>query len=193
MTASDQNPGPTQSVSPEETMHNGSEKPSDTGATLATLPVLQSSLTPEGVIAALDAAARKGKLPGLTCEMGGAGKRAFRVADFGKPFESQLIGVIEEVTGTPGVASRTTCRLRMKMVMPVIFVLMLVASVWPGILLTDSMLRMYFSWYTIPTWWWYLPLTVPFVPLAWRKAWRTSIASGRAEAEEILQGISKLV
>ncbi|MBC7773049.1 MAG: hypothetical protein H7210_11175 [Pyrinomonadaceae bacterium] len=199
MTAKDQNPPSPPGAAEELSLQNadlgaaariGSGKPSDVAAARAALPVLHSGLTPQGVMEALDTAARKGKVPGLSSE---AGKRMFRVVDFGKPFESRLIGVIDEVQGMPGTASRISFTIRMKMLMPVIFAVMLIASVWPGILLTDSMLKLYFSWYTIPTWWWYLPLTVPFVPFAFLKAWKTSIASGRAEAAEIVKGISEVV
>jgi len=167
------------------------QKGPSTGASTEThLPTLYSALSPEEVIAALDVSARKGKLPGFAAE---PPRRAFLIADFGKPFESTLIGEMAEATDRPGMKSRIAFSVRMKPTMPTVFMLVLIASVWPGILLTDSMLRMYFSWYTIPTWWWYLPMTVPFVPFAWWKAWKVSRASGHAEAEEIIRGVSELI
>jgi len=208
LTGSEQNPGADQSATPPAGSGIAAVDAGGTPPEVAaseTLPILRSKLTAEGVLAALDAAARKGKLAGFSSEAGGAagaGTRTFRVVDFGKPFESRLIGVIEELKGpggaagmgdAAGAASRITFSIQMKMMMPVIFAVLLIVSVWPGILLTDSMLKLYFSWYTIWTGWWYYPLTVPFVPIAFLKAWRTSVASGKAEAAEIVQGISEVV
>ncbi|MGE3108764.1 MAG: hypothetical protein AB7G11_11690 [Phycisphaerales bacterium] len=139
-----------------------------------------------GVIDALDRAARRGRLPGLTVDREA---KTFVVTDFGRPFESKLEGrVVPRVVleGGGRESAEVESRVRVKPMLPAVFATVLVATVWPGILLTDSMLRLYFSWYTIPTWWWYLPLTVPFCPLAWVKAWRQSKASGGKEGADLM-------
>jgi hypothetical protein len=55
--------------------------------------------------------------------------------------------------------------------LPVIFGLLILFTIWPGVWLTHSMLRAYFSFYTYPewiTWAWYIPFTV--LPLPWMLA-----------------------
>jgi hypothetical protein len=77
--------------------------------------------------------------------------------------------------------------------MPILYALLLGVSIWPGIWLTDSMLRAYFSWYRIPTWWWYLPLTVPTSPWAMWVAVKKSRATGNAAGLELIQKIAAAV
>ncbi len=146
----------------------------------------------KNIIETLDRAARKGNLPGLRIDRVAG---TFSLTDYGKPFESIMQGrVIDEIQsesdgGSKKVRSMIRIKSRIKPTMPVIFVAILIFSVWPGVLLTDSMLKLYFSWYTIPTWWWYIPLTVPFCPIAWRKAWRQSQSSAAAEGRDLIEKI----
>ncbi|MBX3357043.1 MAG: hypothetical protein KF745_01315 [Phycisphaeraceae bacterium] len=129
-----------------------------------------------GAVALLDAMARRGKLAGFEA---GGGDGVFRVRDFGHPFESELVARAERVDGW----TEFTLRRRLRPAMPWVFGLMLVATIWPGVWLTDSMLATYFGWYRgIETWWWYLPLTVPAAPWAMWSAIRKSCAAGDNEA-----------
>jgi len=162
------------------------------------LPTIVSPVPAEQIPALLDAEARKGRLAGLVTNAEGSG-RQFAVRDFGHPFEGVLTGLIESVrpaTGDTtndsapvGDQSRVTFTLKLKPMLPIVFATVLIASVWPGVLLTDSMLKTYFTWYTIPTWWWYFPLTIPFIPFAWLKAMRRSRESMHTEAAEIVARI----
>jgi hypothetical protein len=128
----------------------------------------------------LDQAARRGKLPGFRPT---DSTSRFVLTDFGHPFA----GILEAQHDGNGTI-RFESRLRPGL--PLLFAAILVATVWPGIWLTDSMLRMYFSWYDIPTWWWYLPLTVPFVPLGMLAALRRSRASIAREAEGLIRKVA---
>jgi len=147
---------------------------------------LRAMMPGAAVLDVLDKAARKGRLPGLDVDREA---RTFTMTDFGKPFESVLTGTVTDDAG----AGSSTVRfgIRMKRMLPIVFAVILIATVWPGLPLTDSMLKMYFSSYHIETWWWYLPLTVPFVPLAWRKAMRGSRETGKTEAAELVEKIAK--
>jgi hypothetical protein len=77
---------------------------------------------------------------------------------------------------------------------PWIFALILVLTIWPGVWLTDSMLRSYWDWYSATPWWstyvWYMPLTVPFCPVAMRSALRKSRAAAAAEIPAILAKVA---
>jgi hypothetical protein len=152
--------------------------------------VIRTKLSPEAVVEELNRAARRGKVPGLRADGSKRGATGeFEVSDFGRPFESVLHGRVTR----EGEESVIRFESRVKPLVPVIFVVILVVTVWPGILLTDSMLKMYFSWYTIPTWWWYLPMTVPFSPWAFMKAWKQSKGSAAAEGAEIVKAVGEVV
>ena len=59
--------------------------------------------------------------------------------------------------------------------------------------MTDSMIRTYFSGYDIATWKWYLPLTAPFVPWAMWSAIRKSQVSARGQAAELVEKVRQIV
>ncbi len=144
--------------------------------------------TPAEVLERLDSAARRGKLPGFAkAQKPGS---MFTIADFGAPFESVL--------EARGEAAGSGTRLevlppRLKPLFPWAFALILALTIWPGGWLTDSMMRSYWDWYSAGPWWityiWYMPLTVPFCPLAMRSALRKSRAAAAAEMPELIKKI----
>lgn len=148
------------------------------------LPVLRIDYPAAEVVRRLEAAARKGKLPGFEP---GSGNELFRVSDFGRPFESRLVAKVLESDAS---GSTLGFSVQMKPVMPAVFALILAITIWPGVWLTHSMLRAYFSGYDYQTWMWYLPLTVPFVPLALFSAWRKSTSTAADEAPKIVDRVS---
>jgi len=159
------------------------------------MPEIESPGDPTSLIAKLDAAARRGKLPGFAPAAGGTGTR-FELADFGAPFESRLSGAaIDGIT--PGTARIRFDRPRLKPLLPWVFALILASTIWPGAWLTDSMLRSYSNWYASRPDWvtyaWYLPLTVPFCPMAMLSALRKSRASGAAEIPPLLDMVAAAV
>ncbi len=154
------------------------------------LPTIRTALSATEIVVRLDQAARRGKLPGFhkSSEAG-----LFVISDFGTPFESIMAARAQsQVNGT-----ELAFELRIKPTMPWLFAAMLVITVWPGVWLTHSMLQTYFpSWYTISfllTCAWYLPLTVPFVPLGLLQAMRKSRTSARTEALDLIEKIRGLV
>ena len=153
------------------------------------LPTVLSPLSGVEILARLDGAARRGKLPGFHK---GQSDSLFHLADFGAPFESAL-----DATAAPnGSGTSISFELRLKPLMLWVFVAGLVLSVWPGVWLTDSMLKTYFSWYTMSFWWtcaWYLPLSVPFVPIAILQAIKRSRTSAEQAALELITKVRSLV
>jgi hypothetical protein len=161
----------------------------------AQLPRLISPLSGIEVVSKLDAAARRGKLPGF--HKGGAGPNGgeevlFHLTDFGHPFES----ILEARSAPHGSGSALQFSLRLRGRMLWIFIISMVLTVWPGVWLTDSMMRTYFSGYSLGMWGtcaWYLPLTVPFVPLGIWRAIQKSRSSAHASAVELIENVRTFV
>ncbi len=111
------------------------------------------------------------------------------MTDFGRPFE----GVLEarHVPMSDGTGSELVFRVRLKPVLPIVYAVVLVLTVWPGVWLTDSMLRTYFTSYDFTTAYWYVPLTLPFVPWGMWTAIKKSRKSARVEAEELIGDVRK--
>lgn len=154
------------------------------------LPRLVIPCSPAEALARLEAAARRGKLAGFHRPQRGDGSALFTVTDFGHPFESVLLARSDSPSEDQTIL-RFDLRLRPKLAW--VYLLVLILTVWPGVWLTDSMLRTYFSGYDYRTWMWYLPLTVPFVPWGMWVAVRRSRTSARVEAMKIIQSIAALV
>ena len=149
------------------------------------LPTLRTALPASEALARLDRRARAGKLPGYMT----LGARTFRVDAFGQPFDGELIAAISD----PGDDGRSaiTFRLRTLRRMPVIFAVVIVFTVWPGVLLTDALIPGEWGWW--PTWWWYLPLTILPLPFAVPKLWNRSQAALRTHAIEQIGRIEKAI
>lgn len=158
------------------------EPPQQVPHVTGNLPELRAPMSAEQVVGALETAARRGRLPGFSPVSGG-----FRFRDFGAPFECELAAT---TTPLPSGGTSISFAIRIRPVPPWIFGIVLAVSIWPGIYLVDSMLKHYFSWYDFPTWWWYLPLTVPTSPWALMSALKKSRASGEAEARELISKVA---
>jgi hypothetical protein len=148
------------------------------------LPTITSPLPPAEAIARLDRLSKRGKLPGFEKIPGGGG--GFTCDIFGAPFDRELVAQVV-TTSSGGCEINAQSRLRLKL--PLIYAAVLIVTVWPGVWLTDSMLKIYFSWYTIETWWWYMPMCLLMIP-AVRKQWKTSQAVAAEETAELLKKIA---
>ena len=125
-------------------------------AALRALPTIRTKLTPQAFLAAADAASKAGKLPGFEKT-----PAYFNTLLFGAPFDRTM--TTSANAGPDHTTISFSTRLLLKM--PLIFAVLIIFSIWPGVTLTHSLLRTYFPAYTIQTWWWYLPLTI--LPLPW--------------------------
>lgn len=153
-------------------------------STTHTLEALDVRLSPAEITSTLDRAARRGEMPGYRT---GPGVPLFVISDFGTPFESELraTALDQSSVGNAGV-TRIRWELAIKRRLPLVFLVVLVASVWPGVWVTDSMIRTYVPSYDFATWMWYLPLTVPCVPWVMWTSMKKSRASAQAEAESLV-------
>jgi hypothetical protein len=140
------------------------------------------ALSPDQILARLDEMARRGRLPDFRpC----AGDALFAVCGLGYPFEHELIA-----RATPnGSGTTLSFTLRMRCRMPLVAGIVLALTVWPGVWLTDSMLRTYWEAYDFNTYLWYLPLTILPIPFGWVKAVRRSRESARHATADVTKKI----
>lgn len=122
---------------------------------------------------------KRGKFPGFI----EAAEGRFTALLFGSPLDHDLLGHIEETEG----GSRITFATRIQRRFPIIFWTVMILTVWPGVWMTDSMIRTYIPSYKFQTWMWYIPLTVIPLPWYWLKMLRDSKASAMAHAQELIE------
>lgn len=150
--------------------------------------MLRSPMTPAEAIDACDALARAGKLPGFRRVSPTSGEA--RV--FGQPFDRDLL--VSAIDAPNGCVVRLATRLRRKT--PIAFGVVGVATVWPGVWLTDSLIQTYFSGasnWVVKTWMWYLPLSILPLPFAARSMWRKSRDTAAEHFAELQQRIASIV
>lgn len=155
-------------MTPEETRHN-CVTPLDVGDGLARLERLS----------------RKGRLAGFrrvdgsTCE----------ASVFGSLYDRVMTVSLTPAEGGTRVAMST----RLKPLTPAVVVVVMVFTLFPGVVVTHSMLETYFGGYPGALWVtcaWYLPLTLLAVP-ALLKQFRTSEAAAKEHALETAQKIAR--
>lgn len=157
-------------------------------ATEEPLPEVVTPLEKDQIISRLEAASKRGKLagwqsPSRRTPPAGA---AFALKDFGHPFESILLA---RASAEPQGGTRLAFSIKLQRTLPIVYWAVMVASVWPGCWLTDSMLRTYFTGYDYNTYLWYLPLTAPFVPWTMWSLHRKSSRSAREEARDLIRKV----
>lgn len=157
------------------------------------LPTLTTTLTPDQVIQRLQALAKRGKLPDFKILDEGVSPtaRRFQMLAFGSPYDRDLFGEARRESTTTAISF--TSRLKRKF--PIIVIVTMIVSLWPGVWLTDSMLSTYFSWYPRQFWVtcaWYLPLTLAAIPMLW-KQYTKSERLTHAETLETIQKIAAAI
>lgn len=155
------------------------------------LPPLPTPHPPRRVIELLTNAAKEGKLPGFIAtsppvQTPPTSPTIFSVEAFGTVFEHEVRATAQPAaSGQPWLLHFSLHLLPKK---PTLFLAVIIISIWPGLPMTDAMLRSWIAWYDgLPLWAtaaWYLPLTI--LPLPWLCAswYRASTASANAHALE---------
>lgn len=146
------------------------------------LPAISSPIAPAAILARLSTASKRGRLAGFIAEPGG---NAFRAALFSEPFDHELRAAIEPA---PGGGSIIRASARMLPKMPLIFAVVLIITVYPGVLLTDTMIPGEWGW--IDTWIWYVPLTALPIPWIWAKLMKKSRTGAGLSAYELLHKLA---
>jgi hypothetical protein len=154
-------------------------------ATHAEVPTLRVAMGAPAVLDALLRRSQQGKLPGFRrADSTASGPPGFVVDIQGTIYDRDLIGSIHPALG--GSEIRFTSRLRRRL--PWIVIVVTVLTFWPGVLLTDSLLTTWFSWYPKQMWVtaaWYLPLCVLTIPVLW-KQYKASEKAAEAHLRETL-------
>ncbi|HBS28996.1 MAG TPA: hypothetical protein DEB06_06000 [Phycisphaerales bacterium] len=152
-------------------------------------------MTPEAFVDGVARLSRQGKLPGFERRPAeDQSARSFRVLAFGGVFDHELCASVRPApSGAGGVLATFSLRVLRKT--PAILLGVLALTLWPGLPLTDSMLRLTFGWYDrlgVQTWWWYLPLwAISLPPL--RTQWKRARAEARADALKQIEKIAGAV
>jgi len=150
------------------------------------LPSLTCPVAPDEVQKRLHARAARGKLAGY--ERVSASE--FRIAAFGAPYDKRLIG---RITPDPGqnAGSRVDFEVVWLKKLPAIMAVVVVLMFWPGVWLTDSLIKTYFTSYPQNGWLtaaWYLPLCALALPVLW-KQWKGSGAAADEHARETVEAL----
>ncbi|MBX3377288.1 MAG: hypothetical protein KF678_09845 [Phycisphaeraceae bacterium] len=146
------------------------------------LPRIVVGAGADTVVEKLRTASKRGRLAGFTApSQGGA---LFSVAAHGRPFDGVLAGWLND--------GRLEFRLNMHRRLPVIFAVVLLATVWPGVYFMDELIAVFLPslWRPWVTYYWYLPLTVLPLPWVWVGLMRRSRATIHASALEAIGKIA---
>ncbi len=157
------------------------------------LPALTAALSPGEALGRLAAASKRGRLAGFV-RQGGASS-ACRVAIEAGAYDHDLLARFSPLADDPAAHSCVTFDLRLRRRTPAVVVVIVLISFWPGLPLTDTMLRQSFLAYNelpIETWWWYIPLMVISLPALW-KQFRSSQRRAREEARKVIGTIADLL
>ncbi len=156
------------------------------------LPSLRSSLSVAQIIDRLARESKRGRLAGFRhLNQHDGSSPAAAVTAFGGVYDYDLI-IRPLPLGPQQSGSRVEFELRLLRKMPAVAILLFIFSIVPGLQLTHSMLSIYFSWYTIQTWWWYLPLVLLSAPFMW-KQFKASQAEARRDAAVTIGKIGTLL
>ena len=150
---------------------------------------LTVALTPEQIVAKLDAAARRGKLAAFERR---AAPLLFRVEAFGTPFE----GTLNATASTSAEGTTLTYSRAFRPAWPWGFAMVLILSVWPGVVLTESLLAATFpswTWLWKTTYYWYLPLAIVGGIWGWIGAIKKSRLTVAASAHEMAEKIAAIL
>ena len=158
----------------------------DSAQAPSALPDIVTDVSPGEIAERLSKASRRGDVSGF--ERDGS---SWYITRFGAPFESMLRPTVE----AHGDGSRITFTRSLKPVMPAVFAVVTVLTVWPGVWLTESLIASMFaeSSFWKYTTWWYLPLAI--VGGAWGlwAAWRQSNSTGDREGAERVEKIARVL
>jgi hypothetical protein len=146
-------------------------------ASLHAPPAIRMRLSADEAIKRLDRLAVKGRLPGFATYPESS---RFEVVLFGEPFDRALVGTIHNSADSAQHTIDFT--LRVKSRVPIIFAITIVLTIWPGVVLTDSLIPGAWGWW--PTWWWYLPLVILPLPFMLPRMWKKSEAGAADHLRE---------
>jgi len=154
----------------------------------AGLPEIETDLSSQEIQSRLLNLSKKGKLPGFDGE---SADGIASVIAHGIPFDSTMSIHLE--------SGKVSFQVKLLRLIPTIFAITLIVTVWPGLPLTESFLRS-FQWYDnlmgkigMETWHWYLPLTILPAPFVMKSSIAKSRKSGHASALETIDKLNAVL
>lgn len=139
---------------------------------------MDSTGTKQSVQSTLDSLAKKGKLPGFES----LSAESFKVDAFGNPFDADIVATVRSTE--PLIID---FELKIRRTMPLVFILVTLLTIWPGVLITDSLIPGEWGWW--PTMYWYLPLTILPLPFVTRTIVRSTRTTTRTHAQKQIKSI----
>ena len=156
----------------------------------ASLPRVVSPMPASDLQKALSQRAKQGKLAGYQKQS----ERTFTLDAAGGIYERTLIATIISDTADKDEHTEIWFEGKLKRTIPIVVIVVLVFTLWPGVWLTDSILSTWFSWYRLGIWWtsaWYIPLTLLAVPAFWAQ-FRKSERESWEDAHKAIAKIAKI-
>ncbi|QQS08529.1 MAG: hypothetical protein IPK69_11130 [Phycisphaerales bacterium] len=152
------------------------------------LPTITTRLAATQIVARAEALAKKGKLPGFEASPGAPAGEVFQTKLFAGRLNATMIARITENAEPREVSFSIIHPKRPAMIIALVTIL----SIWPGMWITDSMIRTYIPSYSVSMWItaaWYLPLFVLPVPWVWRKMSNAAEPAAREHAVEQIESL----
>lgn len=149
------------------------------GARFALEP-LETAAPPSVLLATARQLSKAGRLPGFRPR----DARSFTCSVFGTTYDRTMH---VQLVPTEGGHARAEFSCSLNKRLPAIVIVVLILTIWPGVLILHSMLTKYFLWYfdhQWQTWAWYVPVTLLALPVAW-KQFKLSEAAAREHADEV--------
>ncbi len=156
------------------------------------LPTITTRLAASQIVARAETLAKKGKLPGFEATPGNAASQAFQTKLFAGRLNATMIARITENSEPREVSFSIVHPKRPAMIIALVTIL----SIWPGMWITDSMVRTYIPSYSFSMWItaaWYLPLFVLPVPWVWRTMSRAAEPAAREHAVEQIEALRSVL
>lgn len=156
----------------------------------AVLPRVITPMPAADLQKAMAQRAKQGKLAGYQAQ----GVRSFTLDAAGGLYERTLIATIISDTADKDDHTEIWFEGKLKRGTPIIVIVVLIFTIWPGVWFTDSVLSTWFSWYRMGFWWtcaWYIPLTLLAVPVFWAN-FKKSERESWADAEKAIEKIAKI-
>ena len=145
---------------------------------------VQTTLSVHDVLERARGLSRRGKLPGFVPGVNGTpSDTLFSFAAFGAPLDYVVAARVGSSVGHTALSFEP----RMHRRLPIIMAVVTVVSIWPGLPITDSLIKSYFPSYAFSTWMWYLPLTILPLPFMFMRMWKQSARAAHEHALETIE------
>lgn len=165
-------------------------QPASTPVDWANLPRIESPYPPRDVVDRVRTGSKRGRMPGFRdLGAGEGGMVRFAAAIFGIWWDDDLVATVRP----NGAGSKLELTRKRRVLIPAVILAVLVLSVWPGVLLMDTLVPSSWGWVGTHVWWWYVPLTALSNAWGWFWAMGKTGAAMQVSVAETIAAIAKEV